>query len=96
MMRVMLFVMPCSAPCRLRTSLYCCSPVLLSTQPRASRSWSYTHTRSFLEQDPRRLAATGVRDGTGAVLAVIAFLVICYSLWHSLRQYKPRPSFELP
>ncbi|KAF2827603.1 hypothetical protein CC86DRAFT_369697 [Ophiobolus disseminans] len=54
------------------------------------RSWSGLKKQNTEWQIEHiaRPAATGARDKAGAILAVCAWMVICYSLWHSLKHYK--------
>lgn len=56
------------------------------------RSWTPLQKQHTPEQKDTiaRPAATGPREKAGAVLAVFAFVVICYSLSHSTKHYKPR------
>jgi len=56
------------------------------------RSWTALQKQSTPEQknDIARPAATGSRGKAGAILAAVAWFVICYSLYHSLKYYKPR------
>jgi hypothetical protein len=56
------------------------------------RSWNaFRRQNSPEEQDMfARPAATGNREKAGAIIAFVAFLVICFSLHHSLKHYKPR------
>ncbi|KAF1982060.1 hypothetical protein K402DRAFT_448908 [Aulographum hederae CBS 113979] len=39
-------------------------------------------------------AATDARFKAGAVLSVAAYIVICYSLWHSIKHYRRQPRRE--
>ncbi|KAF2470355.1 uncharacterized protein BDR25DRAFT_303877 [Lindgomyces ingoldianus] len=56
------------------------------------RSWTAIQKQNTPEQknDIARPASTGPREKAGAILAAIAWFVICYSLHHSLKHYKPR------
>ncbi|KAF2174772.1 hypothetical protein K469DRAFT_704375 [Zopfia rhizophila CBS 207.26] len=56
------------------------------------RSWTPIQKQNTPEQKENiaRPAATGPRGKVGAVLAVMAWFVICYSLYHSIKCYKPR------
>jgi hypothetical protein len=56
------------------------------------RSWTPIQKQNTPEQKENiaRPAATGAREKAGAILAAIAWLVICASLQHSLNHYKPR------
>lgn len=58
------------------------------------RSWTPLQKQHTPEQKEHiaRPAATSPREKAGAILAIIAFGVICYSLSHSLKHYKPAPS----
>ncbi|KAF2869139.1 hypothetical protein BDV95DRAFT_630269 [Massariosphaeria phaeospora] len=57
------------------------------------RSWTPLQKQSTPEQknDIARPAATGPREKAGAIIAGVAWLVICYSLHHSMKHYKPSP-----
>jgi hypothetical protein len=56
------------------------------------RSWTPLQKQNTPEQknDIARPAATGVREKAGAIIGAIAWFVICFSLYHSLKHYKPR------
>lgn len=56
------------------------------------RSWTPIQKQNTPEQKNNiaRPSATGPREKAGAILAAMAWFVICYSLHHSLRNYKPR------
>jgi hypothetical protein len=56
------------------------------------RSWTPLQKQNTPEQKDQiaRPAATGVREKAGAILAAVAWFVICASLRHSLKHYKPR------
>ncbi|KAF2267632.1 hypothetical protein CC78DRAFT_62750 [Lojkania enalia] len=58
------------------------------------RSWTPIQKQNTPEQkdDIARPAATGIREKVGAIFAAVAWLVICYSLHHSLKHYRPRVS----
>ncbi|KAF2743708.1 hypothetical protein M011DRAFT_471256 [Sporormia fimetaria CBS 119925] len=56
------------------------------------RSWTPLQKQNtpWQKEHVARPAATGNREKAGAVLAVMAYFVICFSLYHSLKCYKPR------
>jgi hypothetical protein len=56
------------------------------------RSWTPLQKQNTPEQKENiaRPSATGAREKAGAILAAIAWIVICVSLNHSLKHYKPR------
>ncbi|KAF2738301.1 hypothetical protein EJ04DRAFT_509713 [Polyplosphaeria fusca] len=58
------------------------------------RSWTAIQKQNTPEQkqDIARPAATGIREKVGSIFAVFAFFVICFSLLHSMKWYKPRAS----
>lgn len=53
------------------------------------RSWTAIQRQNtdWQKENIARPAATGAREKAGAILAVCAWMVICYSLWHSMRHY---------
>lgn len=56
------------------------------------RSWTSIQKQNTPEDkwNVARPSATGSREKAGAILAVLAWFVIIYSLHHSLKSYKPR------
>jgi hypothetical protein len=56
------------------------------------RGWSFAYKQRSPEQEAAIAAptATSVRFKAGAFLLFLAWLTICFSLWHSIRHYKPR------
>lgn len=56
------------------------------------RGWSFAYKQRSPEQEALIAAptATGTRFKAGAFLLFMAWLTICFSLWHSVRHYKPR------
>ncbi|KAF2001073.1 hypothetical protein P154DRAFT_490878 [Amniculicola lignicola CBS 123094] len=58
------------------------------------RSWVALEKQNTPEQknDIARPASTGIREKLGGIMAALAWVVICYSLWHSLHHYRPRTS----
>ncbi|KZF21785.1 hypothetical protein L228DRAFT_283915 [Xylona heveae TC161] len=56
------------------------------------RSWSSIQLQRSLEQQNlnAKPAATDARFKAGSILAAVAWLIICYSLRHSIHYYKPR------
>ncbi|CAO2656339.1 Nn.00g051420.m01.CDS01 [Neocucurbitaria sp. VM-36] len=62
------------------------------------RSWSAVQKQNtnWQKEDLARPTATSVREKAGAVLAVLAWAVICYSLWHSMKHYTQRSLRNCP
>jgi len=56
------------------------------------RSWTFAQKQRYPWQTENvaRVAATSVRFKIGAFFLFAAWLVICFSLWHSIKHYKPR------
>ena len=56
------------------------------------KSWTPLQKQNTPEQkdDIARPSAIGIREKIGAIFGAIAWFVICYSLHHSLKHYKPR------
>jgi hypothetical protein len=56
------------------------------------RSWTAIEKQNTPEQKNNiaKPSATGVREKLGAIFAAFAWFVICFSLYHSLKHYKPR------
>ncbi|KAF2500652.1 hypothetical protein BU16DRAFT_523424 [Lophium mytilinum] len=56
------------------------------------RSWTPLERQNSKDQQENiaKPAGTDVREKVGGILAALAFFVICFSLNHSLRHYKPR------
>lgn len=56
------------------------------------RNWTFAYHQRSVEQELSIAApaATGPRFKAGAFFLVLAWLTICFSLWHSIRHYKPR------
>lgn len=56
------------------------------------RGWSFAYKQRSAEQMAAIAAptATSVRFKAGAFLLFLAWCCICFSLWHSIRHYKPR------
>ncbi|KAH7138325.1 hypothetical protein B0J11DRAFT_574313 [Dendryphion nanum] len=60
------------------------------------RSWTPLQKQNTPEQieNIARPASTGSREKAGAILAAMAWLTTCYSLYHSLKHYKPTSCFQ--
>lgn len=56
------------------------------------RNWTF----AYKQNDPEQMAteaepsATGPRFKAGAFLLFVCWLTICFSMWHSIKHYKPR------
>jgi hypothetical protein len=58
------------------------------------RPWTPLEKQNSISQqeDIAKPSGTDVRQKAGGIMAACAFLVICFSLHHSLKHYKPRAS----
>ncbi|KAF1950240.1 hypothetical protein CC80DRAFT_358673, partial [Byssothecium circinans] len=61
------------------------------------RSWTALQKQNtpFQTEFIAKPAATNIRGKVGAIMALIAWIVICVSLAHSIRSYKRRPPIKL-
>ncbi|KAH7401492.1 hypothetical protein BKA66DRAFT_450728 [Pyrenochaeta sp. MPI-SDFR-AT-0127] len=62
------------------------------------RSWTAVQKQNtdWQKENIARPAATDAREKAGAILAICAWMVICYSLWHSTRHYTRGSWFKCP